>query len=461
VDGEKGMTAGRNTSAKKLWYIALLFSMIVTLVVCKQPDTDMIVDDPGYITRIEFFFYPGNEIIFHETFGLFCTTLYLNAPAAAIESFHVTLGFDHTVMEYESIYSHNFIVNTSESSGLLHIDASDIGLTQVDYLELCTVTWKAVKTSITDISLTIDEITAQDGMPVERQEYFSNTVKILEELGTIGIQGDGVIEKGSDFSNTLYFDSDDKIIVDYDIDITYDSRKISVDDTIGDNGMIIGTDGFVDTIFYDSGKINIRGRDDNGAGPGTDLEFLLMHWHAIDSGKTVISVRINKVMTLDNVYIKPSIRSRSISITKSSNKPHVKIWFDPETVNVKKNESFITKIILNTEGYTLAAYGFKIYYDDDVIAVDTSMAPPYGVEKGKDGFIPFANIQDPGVIIVAGFEALGVPPNPELELLIIHWKAINPSSSSEITMTVDTLADYLTIPIDSEDPGKCTVTVNE
>jgi hypothetical protein len=454
------MIAGWNNIKKVLLNLFLLLLVIMVLAVCNYPGTDMIIDDPEHITKIEFFFYPSNVIIFHETFGLFCTTLYLNSPVAGVKYFDIELGFDHTVMEYESIYSHNFIVTAPESPGMLQLYASDIASGPVEYLELCTITWKAVKTSITDISLTINRITAPDGMSVKSQDSFSNTVKILEELGTIKIEGEGSIEKRTDFSNILYFDSEDKIIVDYDIDIIYDPRKISLNDTIGDNGIIIGADGFVDSISHDYGKINIKGRNDNGAGPGTDLEFLLMHWHTLDSGRTGISMRNNKIRTLDNVYIKPSIRGISISIFKVSNKPIVDIWFDPETVIVNNDESFITKIMLNTEGYTLAAYGFEVFYDSDVLEPDTSQGLN-GVDAGEDGFIAAVNAGNPGMISIAGFDIAGKPPNPNLELLIIYWKAIGPAASSIITLNVKDMADNGSRTIDQFDVNDCTVTVNE
>ncbi|MBN1699941.1 MAG: hypothetical protein JW881_20700 [Spirochaetales bacterium] len=453
------MITGHDNLTKRLPFIILLVLLLV-FQACRHAGDGDIVEDNDLAT-MEFFFYPNNEVIFHDTFALFCTTVYLVSPQGGVDAAAVTIGYDQGVMEYESVFSRDFIVSANDTPGALQVQVSALGAYDpVDYLEVCSVTWKATATAITDMSLTIEGMTNPDGLPVEYRSGFSNTVKILKVLGSISIEGAGAVLKGTHFSNTLYFGTEDKILADYDITVTYDPRKITIDESAGESGIMLGRDGFIDEITHDYGTITIRGTNTVGTGAGSRLEFFSMRWYAEDSGSTAISVRVNRIMTGDAVFIKPSIQGKSISIQRTGNKPLVEIRFAPETLIVNEEDLFDTGIILDTKDYKIAAYGINVYYDPDVLQVDADKGNN-GVSAGADGFLAAANPSVPGEIRIAGFDVGGKGPDPDMELLVIHWKAIGVDDASTIFMNIKSLTDQYQTELLHDDPGTCTVTVNE
>lgn len=443
-------------------FLTLLF-LIGLLFSCNQPATEDVhtINNKEQIDT-EISFYPDSEVIYYETHGLFCSTIVIPLLETSITSYSVVFHFDPAIIQYESIYAQHALCQVNESQDSVEIRTVDTEIIPGEYVELCTVTWKAL---LTGIMLLSAEITAtgdgSHGFPIQMTGRTAGTVKIVQETGSLHFEGSGYIQKETAFSNTMYIDSEDTIIREYDIDIYFDPAKVIPDSDIGGDGVIAGADGFFSAVTPGEGIINITGKSIPGMGPGTELEFLTLNWIAADSGRTNIYTIVNKMVTSDNVYIKPKTRSISISIYTENNKPIVDVWFEPETVTIGKNGYFMTSIYLNTVGYVIAAYGIDIIYDPDFLELDKSRAGGTGIEAGADGFLTVSNTLVPGIIRTTGFELNGRPPNPRLELLRIYWKGINATPESEILLDVKTLADVRPAEISRIRTFNCTVTVTE
>lgn len=454
------MVMNRN---KTISALTLLLFCIGLLFTCSQPVTD----DVNKVNKqeeigIEIAFYPDSEVIYYETHGIFCSTIVVPYLDTTIKSFTIVFNFDPAVIQYESVYDQEALFSANELPGIVEIQTFNTLIVPGEYVEICTVTWKAVITGIIDISAEITAVGDNSyGFPVQMSGSTAGTVKIVQETGSLEFEGSSYIEKGTLFSNTIYIDSEDTIIKEYDLDVFYDPAKVALDTNTGNNGVIAGADGFFNTVTPGDGVINITGTSETGMGPGAELEFLTLNWLAADSGRTNIYAITDKIVTTDNVYIKPRTRSISISIYTENNKPIVDVWFEPDTVDVNINDPFMTSIYLDTVGYVLAAYGIDILYDPGVLELDKSQAGGAGIEAGADGFLTVSNSNEPGIISTAGFDLTGKAPNPRLELLRVYWIAIGAAESSEIRLDVRTLADVRSLPINRIRIFSCMVTVME
>ncbi|MCW8966676.1 MAG: cohesin domain-containing protein [Candidatus Pacearchaeota archaeon] len=450
------MIYSRINERKRFLWLVLFFFMIIVFVTCNHPASNNPIDVP---LVAEISCYPGNEVIYYESYGMLSTTILAHSPEAEIGSFTISLIFENEILQYESILSDQALPTVTESRGKVKIEVSDTNLGPGDYLALCTVTWKAKITGITDIELEVNEMHTPGGSSLALPGNVQTTIKIVKQIGTIEFDSLNYIEEGSDFVTTVTMDSEDKIINNYDLDISYDPMKINILTAVGNNGITLGTDGFLDSVTVDNGNIHITGTSAAGSGPGTDLEFFTIHSTAIDSGRTVFGCWINKIVTSDDIYIKPGIRTNSISIFTDSNLPVVDARLDPANITVHYGDGFETKVMLDVQGYIIAAYGMDIYYDPNILELDLSQANGKGLEAGEDGFIAAFNTNDSGVIRVTGFKAMGVAPQMDLELLRIYWKAIGVTELSEINLDVRNLADASSLTIARVRSFNCKVVI--
>lgn len=458
------MTIGKNSIIRNISGLMILLILLCSLLRCDLPVTDNKgnIENKEYNVKLRIEYYPGTEIILLEPFSLFCTRIIAHSPDAAIGSFDITLHYDSTIIQYESSYGLDTFITTEESPDMLNVRSSgSCSIGPGENLELCTITWKAVLTSYTYMSVAMNEILTVDGVPFEPAGTYSSTFKIVKRLGFLTFSRPGTMQEETHFSNTLFIDSEDKLIKEYDIDISFDPKKVSYDTTEGNNGVIIGADGFLDDIYIGYNRIYIKGFNENGIGPGTDLEFLTFNWITVDSGRTSISCRVNKMVTLDDVYIKPGTRSSVFSIIPDSNQPAVYVWLEPDTINAAIDDFFNTSILIDTATFKIAAYGIEIFYDPAVVELDTTMGGGTGIVEGEDGFIAAVNIETPGIINIAGMDVTGKGPSPRLDLLRIYWKAIGTSESSLIELDVNNLYTERGVAILNIESSNCTVTVTE
>ncbi|MBN2443719.1 MAG: hypothetical protein JXJ04_20325 [Spirochaetales bacterium] len=118
------------------------------------------------------------------------------------------------------------------------------------------------------------------------------------------------------------------------------------------------------------------------------------------------------------------------------------VMVKPETITTKVNEEFTTEIIIDSGNQKVAAYGFLITFNKNIIDVDVAKGNS-GVEPGKDGYVAAQNANNPGKLDVAGFDVYGKGPGKELHFLTIHWKAVR-TGKSTIDIKVKNLVDETT-----------------
>lgn len=455
----------------------IIFSFFLTA--CPQPVTNPSLDtgtktDPPTIgeASVEVICYLANEVIFHnfdspgeENYGLFCTTVYITSPAPAIpEDFSFVLDFPGPLIQYESIISQQaLLTDVNQDSGPLSVKGTIITPAADKKTTLFTVTWKATATAITEGKLNVISLHDSNGQLLKTASSISIPLTIVEKAGSLSFAGPTSVKKETTFSNTILLDAGGKFIKDYDWEITYDPAKLALIDTEGAPGVQADTDGFLASVTLEPGKIHVTGNNPNGLGPDKDYKFLKLNWSTLTSGRTTISITTHRTETLDNVLIKPEIWPTTISIYKDTNKPIVDVHLDPAALQISKNSTFTTSVIVNTTGanttgYVLATYTIDILYDPTVIELDSTK--PF--EAGKDGFYTVGNPNlAPGIARVVGFDISGKAPNPQMELFKIHWLAKEVSAASKIRVDVINMSDIRTEPIDFYRTEGSTVTVTE
>ena len=103
-------------------------------------------------------------------------------------------------------------------------------------------------------------------------------------------------------------------------------------------------------------------------------------------------------------------------------------WLIPLTTDIAIDANFVSEVHVNTLDQKIAAYGFDITYDPDLLKVNSSKGDN-GIEPGVDGFVVAVNISIPGIIKIAGFEVTGKGPGTDLHIITIHWISIMKGST--------------------------------
>jgi hypothetical protein len=109
------------------------------------------------------------------------------------------------------------------------------------------------------------------------------------------------------------------------------------------------------------------------------------------------------------------------------------VSFSPENSTQGLNSTFQITVVVDSGNQELAAYGFTITYNANILSV-------VNVEEGVDGFLAAANTENPGEIVVSGFETSGTGPGSNLQVLIITFEAIA-EGTSPLGLYVDQLVD--------------------
>jgi hypothetical protein len=130
----------------------------------------------------------------------------------------------------------------------------------------------------------------------------------------------------------------------------------------------------------------------------------------------------------------PTAGPTPVTTAPPTNPPgNCNVSFDPKNSTQGLNSTFQIDVTVDSGNQELAAYGFTITYNANILSVAD-------VEEGADGFIAAVNTGTPGEIIASGFDASGTGPGPDLQVLIITFNAIAEGTSS-LELYVDQLVD--------------------
>ena len=104
----------------------------------------------------------------------------------------------------------------------------------------------------------------------------------IRDIGKVSFsQSWYTVAPGSSFITPVHVNSGYQKLAAYGFDILYDNEQITLDETIGTNGVLAGRDGFVSAVNAETpGLAVVSGFDVEGKGPGTELEVLTLQWTA-------------------------------------------------------------------------------------------------------------------------------------------------------------------------------------
>ncbi|MEW6570084.1 MAG: hypothetical protein AB1390_02745 [Nitrospirota bacterium] len=137
------------------------------------------------------------------------------------------------------------------------------------------------------------------------------------------------------------------------------------------------------------------------------------------------------------------------------------VWISPGSAGVNASGTFDLEVLVNSGTQKLGAYQFNIIFNKDLINVDTTKGTE-GVDAGAQGFFAAVNTNNnTGSLTVNGFDGTGKGPGTSLRVLIVHFKAFSTIGSTNIGLSVSTLADINGYTIGTPSGQGATVTIQE
>ncbi len=116
------------------------------------------------------------------------------------------------------------------------------------------------------------------------------------------------------------------------------------------------------------------------------------------------------------------------------------VWLEPSSSKIYTNSDFDMHIKVDTGSNPLIGYQMEITYDPSVIEIDTQKNG--GVDVGSEGFLLITSLDSAqGNIAVMGSNISGSGPSKNLDLLVIHFKALNKPAATFVGIKVKYLKD--------------------
>jgi len=113
------------------------------------------------------------------------------------------------------------------------------------------------------------------------------------------------VDTRTPFTMNVNISSPISIYAAYTIQIAYDPVMLSVDKTLGSDGVSVGQEGFVSAVNVQEDTIIISGFDTTGKGPGINLPLLQLHLRSGDTtGNTNLVLRIENLFSPGYLSIK-------------------------------------------------------------------------------------------------------------------------------------------------------------
>jgi hypothetical protein len=121
------------------------------------------------------------------------------------------------------------------------------------------------------------------------------------------------------------------------------------------------------------------------------------------------------------------------------------VWLTPEESNVAKGADFEIQIHTNTGNQKLAAYGFLLSYNQEIVAPNLQKGT-FSVDPLPEGYVQAVNSTVKGTLKIAGFDVYGKGPKQDLGLIKVSLKALK-SGMSPLTLQVENLTDDKSQPL--------------
>ncbi|MBN2443628.1 MAG: hypothetical protein JXJ04_19870 [Spirochaetales bacterium] len=100
-------------------------------------------------------------------------------------------------------------------------------------------------------------------------------------------------DSGSIFAVELLGNTGEQLLGSYSFDVQFNASIIQL---VNEYGVVAGADGFLTSVdLVSNDKVSISGTDTTGTGPGENLHILTLHFNAIGSGTSILSLTINSL----------------------------------------------------------------------------------------------------------------------------------------------------------------------
>jgi len=364
---------------------------------CTVNDGDGLSDSDSVTVNVTVDPVIGGDVWFSsvstQTVGdTFETEIYVNTGSQNLNLYAFIIAYNESVIQ---IASNNDIEAGNEGFvSMVSID-NDNGLVEIagyatctglgSQLHLLTITWTAFGAGISSLDLTIDDLQDSDTDTIGTPNDIDGSVEV-EGAPT---QAPVLHQEGTTGNSITWIATDDN-------PTTY---------TITQNGTIVA-----------------RGSWSSGVEITVSIDGL-------SDGYWIINCT---VYDGDGLYDSDTVNIKVTSTAVGD------VWFSSVSTQTV-GDTFETEIYVNTGSQNLAAYGFDIAYNEDVIQI----ASDNDVEAGSEGFVSAVNIDnDNGLVTIAGFEATGTGPSSQLHLLTITWTAVGAGSTS-LDLSILDLADTM------------------
>lgn len=356
-------------------------------------------------------------------------------------------------------------------------DASGTGPGQD--LHLVTINWIAMGEGTSSLTLVVDTLADETTNTIGNPNGTAGSVTVLGTVTSAGnvwiVPSTLSVSAGSEFETEIHVDSGNQRIAAYGIDVSYDPGVIEIN---SDPGVEAGADGYVAAYSGGAGLVVISGFDVSGTGPGSDLHLLTIYWIAVSDGSTALTLVVDTLADPDTSTVgnpsgidgyvsvgtgqivtpTPTVDGTPIPTVVPTPTPTVvptptaiptlspedppgtgDVWMVPADIAVDEGAQFETTIYINSGNQKVAAYGFELQFDPEVVQVNTDLGKS-GLLEGPYGYIVAVNPDNPGELKFAGYDNFGTGPGAELEFLTVFWISVG-GGSTYIDLIVNSLAD--------------------
>jgi hypothetical protein len=297
------------------------------------------------------------------------------------------------------------------------------------------------------------------------------------------------VNGGANFTVQIHANTNGTAIGAFGFNISYDSALVSVNASIGSNGVQEIATGLNLTVNNDTTNkiLKIAGFNTSGIAGGTDVSLLTINFTAAsvsavstatltlavptlaDASGTTISITtpINATVTINPVNL-PTAEITAVPPTPEvtaqvTTPPGVgQVWISPASQSVNASTSFTVQIHTNTGGTAVGAFGFNISYDSTLVSVNATIGSN-GVQEIATGLnLTVNNDTANKVLKIAGFNTSGIAGSADLSMVTVNFTAAAPTTATTTTLTlaVPNLNDTNGTVIGTITPINGTVTIN-
>ncbi|MBN1699364.1 MAG: hypothetical protein JW881_17725 [Spirochaetales bacterium] len=162
------------------------------------------------------------------------------------------------------------------------------------------------------------------------------------------------------------------------------------------------------------------------------------------TGKTAIILIGKTGYAPYSVEIEPG--THTIDVSLEPDLPGTgEVWVYPAGQTVPLYERFTIEIHANTGNRKLAAYGFHVRYNTNILSLNFGVGTD-GVVAGPDGFVSATDANTPGDKIISGFDTTGTGPGEDIHIVTVNFIALA-TGTSDIDLIVNDIVDPFTFTI--------------